>query len=138
LGIAEIDTDLTYDGIVLNVTGQISGSTSITTKNFQEVYRDYGTGGNVTLDLSSANNFEYTANTNVTFSFTGAPSTPKGFGFTLVYNNGGGVVTTWPGTVLWAGGVSPALTAGGTDVLVFYTYDGGTSYYGFLSAANFS
>jgi hypothetical protein len=55
-----------------------------------------------------------------------------------VYVNGGNFTTTWPASVQWAGGIAPALTASGTDILVFYTYDAGTTYYGFLSAANLS
>ena len=97
-----------------------------------------GTGGSASIDLTSANNFEYTVNATSTISFTNSPAAPKAFGFTLVLNNGGSQTITWPAGVLWAGGVAPALTAAGKDILVFYTYDGGSTYYGFLSAANMS
>jgi hypothetical protein len=56
----------------------------------------------------------------------------------LVSVNGGAHTITWPASVNWSNGVAPTLTTSGTDILVFYTYDGGTEYYGFLSAANMS
>ena len=55
--------------------------------------------------------------------------------------NGGGFTITWPNStpdVLWANGIAPVLSAAGSDVLVFYTYDGGTTFYGFLAGSNLS
>jgi len=52
--------------------------------------------------------------------------------------SGGTATTSWPGVIQWANGVAPTLTANGKDILVFYTYDGGSTYYGFLSANNIS
>ena len=52
--------------------------------------------------------------------------------------NGGAFTVSWPTGVLWANGNAPTLTTSGKDILVFYTYDTGTTYYGFLSAANMS
>jgi hypothetical protein len=42
----------------------------------------------------------------------------------------------WPGTVRWTSGAQPTLTVSGTDILVFYTYNGGSTYYGFLVGRN--
>ena len=69
-----------------------------------------------------------------------APTGPRAIGFTLVMEDGsGGTATTnWPASIQWANGVAPTLTANGKDILVFYTYDGGSTYYGFLSANNIS
>ena len=69
-------------------------------------------------------------------TFSNPPASPNGFGFTLVTVNAGAYTITWPGSVDWAGGSAPTLTSSGTDVLVFYTYDGGTTYYGFVSGKN--
>jgi hypothetical protein len=45
----------------------------------------------------------------------------------------------WPGTVDWAGGAAPTnLQTTGTDILVFYTYNGGTNFYGFHTGVNMS
>ena len=88
------------------------------------------------MNLTSANNFTYTVNNNATFTFSNPPSNPKALGFTLLLQNGGNYTIGWPGSVQWAGGVAPALTSNGYDVLVFYTFDGGTNYWGFLSGAD--
>lgn len=41
---------------------------------------------------------------------------------------------TYPASVIWSGGITPTAPANGeTDVYSFYTDDGGTTYYGFVS-----
>jgi len=42
-------------------------------------------------------------------------------------NGGGGNVVQWPG------GTAPTVTASGTDILTFTTFDGGTQWYGFAA-----
>ena len=42
-------------------------------------------------------------------------------------NGGGGNAVKWPG------GTGPTLTASGTDILTFTTFDGGTQWYGFAA-----
>ena len=110
----------------------MTATTFVAPTTFRETYSNLGTGGSVTIDLSTANNFTRTVNTNATFSFSNAPS-GKAFGFTLALTNGGAFTLTWPGIVNWPGGIAPVLTSSGVDILVFYTYDGGISYYGFLT-----
>jgi len=44
----------------------------------------------------------------------------------------------WPGTVKWAGGTAPSLSASGTDIVTIMTNDNGTSYYGFVGGIGFS
>ena len=134
---ATVESNLTFDGLTLQ-SPQISGSGYITAKTFQEQYYDAGSGASVALDLENANNFEYEVTNNATFTFDNPPGAPKAFGFTLVLENGGAYTITWPTGVLWANGNAPTLTTSGKDILVFYTYDTGTTYYGFLSAANMS
>ena len=116
-----------------NVTRFTNAIKSVT---YRETFSDAGTGGSVTLDLSTANNFRRQFNGNATVTFSNPPASPNGFGFTLVTVNAGAYTITWPGSVDWAGGSAPTLTSSGTDVLVFYTYDGGTTYYGFVSGKN--
>jgi len=89
------------------------------------------------FDLDIANSFSASVTGNVTLSFSNVPT---GACFvTVALTNGGGVYTvTWPGAVLWAGGTEPSLAASGTDILTFYTYDSGTTWYGALAIANAS
>ena len=66
--------------------------------------------------------------------------------FTLVLTNGGaGTVSFVAGAhggggnaVQWAGGSAPTLTSNGVDILVFFTPDSGTTFYGFSGGLNFS
>jgi hypothetical protein len=130
-----VESNLTFNGSVLAITGAMTATTYVAPTTFRETYSNLGTGGSTSIDLATANNFTRTVNTAATFTFTNAPS-GKAFGFTLALTNGGAYTITWPGSVRWASGVAPVLTSSGVDILVFYTYDGGTTYYGFLTGRN--
>ena len=85
-----------------------------------------------TLDLSTGNVFSDAPAANVTYAFSNPPATGSAYGFTLKVTPSATVTVTWPASVDWAGGTAPdAPAVGETDVLSFYTTDGGTTYYGF-------
>jgi hypothetical protein len=128
-GYGTVENNMLFDGSTLLVTGSVSP------RIFTETHSSLGTGGSFELDLSTANNFSKTANSNSTFTFTNPP-TGRAFGFTLAFSNGGAYIITWPANVRWPDGTAPILTSSGTDVLTFYTFDGGTNYYGFLVGSN--
>jgi hypothetical protein len=128
---------MTFDGTSLSVTGNVVVTTFITSTTFRETYSDQGTGGSVTLDLATANNFRRQFNGTATVSFSNAPAS-NAFGFTLLTVNAGAYSITWPASVDWVGGTAPILTSSGVDVLVFYTFNGGTTYYGFVTGKNLS
>ena len=115
----------------------MDASTYLEATSYREIYSDLSTGGSVTIDLSTANNFRRQFNGTATITFSNAP-VGKAFGFTLLTVNAGAYVLTFPASVNWAGGIQPTLTTSGEDVLVFYTFDGGTSWYGFTIAKNLS
>jgi hypothetical protein len=135
---ANVESNLTFDGTTLSVTGNLGASGYINSTVYRETYSDLGTGGSVTLDLTTANNFRRQFSGTATVTISNAPISPIGFGFTLVAVNAGAYSITWPVSVKWVGGSAPILTSSGTDVLVFYTYDGGTTYYGFVTGKNLS
>jgi hypothetical protein len=141
---ANVESNLTFNGTTLAVNnGNADGNIEarfgyILTRRYIEVGSDLGTGGSVTLDLTTANNFRRQFNGNATITFTNPPAAGFAFGFTLVTVNAGAYTITWPSYIDWAGGSAPTLTSVGTDILVFYTYDGGTTFYGFVSGKNFS
>ncbi len=82
------------------------------------------------LDLTTANVFTAKVTGAVTFTFSNPSPTTKCCALTLILENGSAFVTTWPGSVKWPGGVAPALTAAGFDVLTFITVDAGTTWRG--------
>jgi hypothetical protein len=139
----QVESNLTFDGATLSLTGNLSvtGNTTnsgfTTSTTFRETYSNEGTGGSVTLDLSIANNFRRQFNGAATITFSNAPAS-NAFGFTLTTVNAGAYVITWPVSVDWVGGIAPVLTSSGTDVLTFFTFDGGTTYYGFVVGKNLS
>jgi hypothetical protein len=69
---------------------------------------------------------------NTTFTFTSVGSGwSEGF---IIQLTGNGGTVTWPSSVDWAGGTAPDAPASGeTDILVFWTRDGGTTWYGALA-----
>jgi len=76
--------------------------------------------------------FSLTMSGNTTFTFQGATS-GYAVGFILQLTGNGGTVT-YPNTVDFAGGTAPDAPANGeTDILVFITRDGGTTWYGALA-----
>ena len=61
------------------------------------------------------------------------PASGTAGSFTLELINGEAFAITWPASVKWAGGAEPTFTVSGTDFVTFFTRDGGTTIYAFLS-----
>jgi hypothetical protein len=115
--------------------GTIGGTTSVsgefTTTSYNETYAAL-TGTTPAVDCEAGNVFALTTSGNTTFTFSNPPATGTGYGFTLKLTAGGTHTITWPASVDWAGGTAPDAPASGeTDVYVFITHDGGTTWYGF-------
>ena len=94
------------------------------------------TGTTTTIDLATATNFVHDLTGATTYTFSNPATTGNATAFTLkVIQDTTARTITWPASVDWAGGTAPTLTAtsGGVDVFVFYTIDGGTTYYGFTA-----
>lgn len=128
----------------VTITG---GAISNTPVDFQDqlatrpTLKDYSINGeilgvvsaNTALDFSNANFFSATANANLTFSFANASPANTLSGAVLALTNGGAYTLTWA-NVDWTGGVAPTLTAAGLDILVFTTYDNGTTVHGMAAS----
>jgi hypothetical protein len=113
--------DFYFDGQGLFITG---GSLA-------EVYNGLS-GTTPTCNVDNAGAFSLTMTGNTTFTFSG-PNSGYSQCFVLQLTGNGGTVT-WPTSVDWAGGTAPDAPASGeTDIYVFWTRDGGTTWYGVLS-----
>jgi hypothetical protein len=66
---------------------------------------------------------------------SGLPSAGSVASWTVELTNGGLSTQTFT-NARWDGGTEPVLTVTGTDILTFYTRDGGTTIRGFLAAAD--
>jgi hypothetical protein len=88
------------------------------------------------IDLSAGNYFTRTISGTTTLTYSNVPATGTTASFILELTNGGSATVNWFAGVTWAGGTAPTLTAAGVDVLGFYTYDGGTTWRGFVLATD--
>ena len=124
------------------LSGQLTGAdqtvSAVNLKDYGEVTNAIGSigGGTQDIDLVAGNSVSGTVDTGTTtFTFSNPTASDELCGFTLTLTNGGSQTVNWPASVDWAAATAPTLTAAGVDVLVFYTIDGGTTWYGFLSGA---
>ena len=99
--------------------------------NLKEDY-DALSGTTPNCNSNSGGAFSLTMTGNTTFTFSaGHSGYSQGFVLQLT---GNGSTVTWPASVDWAGGTAPDAPANGeTDLLVFWTRDGGTTWYGMLA-----
>ena len=98
------------------------------------LHEDYdvlsGTSPSVDPNTGAAWSLTMTGNTTFTFG-----TTTSGYSTGIVIElTGNGSTVTWPSSVDWAGGTAPDAPASGeTDIYVFWTRDGGTTWYGVQS-----
>lgn len=129
LGTSEASKAVTADanGVVIFSDGVVEDETAITSS-----------GNAITVDCQVGNVFTHVLTENTTFTFSNAPASGLAFSFTLkiVQDSGAnGYTVTWPASVDWPSATAPTLTAtaSAVDVFVFYTHDGGTTWYGFIA-----
>ena len=87
---------------------------------------DLGTGTNI--DLSAGTLFYKTMTVAATFTVSNVPTTGLVASFILEITNAGTYAPTFWANVRKSGGTAVAYTAAGTDVLGFYTHDGGANW----------
>ena len=95
----------------------------------------------VSLNLQLGNNFSHDLTENTTISFANPASSGKVSAATLRIIQGSTARTiTWHSSIKWASDTAPTLSTGDDDVdiFVFYTVDGGTTYYGFTAGQDMS
>lgn len=156
VNVGGIFLDLVYDGTTWEVThnlrpdypiggdyvpitgGTYSGAVTVNS-TFKAVRYDetfVANGTTATLNCSAANAFSSTPSGNITYVFSNPPASGTAYSFTLKVTPSATMTITWPTSVDWAGGTAPASPASGaTNIYAFFTHDGGTIWYGFLSGA---
>lgn len=94
-----------------------------------------------TIDLNDGDSFTHDLTENVTYTFSNSAASGRATAFILkVIQDATARTITWPASVDWAGGAAPTLSTGNNDVdvFVFYTNDGGTTYYGSIVGQDFA
>ena len=154
-GLTASTTELNYNDITTlgisqaskTVTASASGNVYIAGElqalAYNETYVGLTSASNsTTIDCEAANVFAITLDENTTFTFSNPPSSGTAYGFVLKVGQDttGGYTVTWPSSVVWRFGNAPVITsnANSEDVFVFFTYSGGTTWYGFIAANNMS
>jgi len=84
------------------------------------------------FDLSTGNFFTYTATADATLTASNVAASGDVSSFVVEITDGGSYTLTYFSGITWPGGEAPTLTASGTDVLAFFTRDGGTTWRGFV------
>ena len=99
--------------------------------------------GVLTLDCSLSNTFAVSLNAAITsFTVSNIPTTGSYYEFNLEFTaDGTARSVTWTFSsvaVKWPGGTAPTLTStnGQKDTFIFYTYDAGTTWLGFVAGQN--
>lgn len=127
LGLTQASGLVTSDanGVVTYANGTIDQHTTVTSSS-----------NAATINLQLGNVFEHDLTENVTYTFSnpGASGTASLFVLKIIQDSSARTIT-WPSSVDWAAATAPTLTAtnNGVDVFVFFTIDGGTTYYGFTA-----
>ena len=120
------------------LSGQLTGAdqtvSAINLKDYGEITNAIGNAtGAKTIDLTLGNSVTATTTGATTWTFSNPTASDELCGFSLKLVNGGSATQTWPASVDWPAATAPTLTTSGTDVLVFTTCDGGTTWYGFVA-----
>ena len=130
LGTSQASKAVTADanGVVTFDNGISEESTTITSS-----------GGAITINLNDGTNFVHDLTANITagnFTISNPAAAGKVSSFTLkIIQDSTARTIAWPSSVDWAAATAPTLTAtnNGVDIFVFFTNDGGTTYYGFTA-----
>lgn len=129
---ALMDSELTNITAVKAIN---QGLSTTDTALFASIHENYTalSGTTPTIDADTAGSFAISTTGNTTFTFSSVTS-GRTVGFVLQIIGGGTHTITWPSSVVWAGGTAPDAPANAeTDILVFYTANGGNTWYGALA-----
>ena len=131
----------------LNILSEItwttgaSGATTFADAINEAVEVVTSSSNSTTLDCRISNVFVHALTENTTFSFGDPPTAGTSYGMTVkITQDTTPRTVTWPASVVWASGLSPNLSTGSgeVDIFVFFTHDGGTTWYGFTAGLDFS
>ena len=139
LDIAALGTTAASKAVTANASGVVNFTgVSKFGAAIQEQAVVVTSGTTVAVNLNLGSVFTLTLGHNIgTFNITNPAGTGDASSFILKLTQDGtaGRTITWPSSVKWAAATAPTLSTAATniDVLVFFTTDGGTTYYGFTA-----
>lgn len=120
-----------------NSTLTVSGNTVVTgTATFNDITSTGRTTQSIdnlasgVINCASGNLFKISIGASTTFSFTNVPASGTGYMCTLELKLTAAVAATWPAAVKWPSNLAPTLVNGKSYLIMFYTNDGGTNWFG--------
>ena len=137
--ITTLGTSQASKTVTADANGDVNLSEELKAKSYNETYAAVTSSSNATtINCENGNAFSHTLTENTTFTFSGEPASGTAFSFSLEIiqdASASGYTVTWPTEVDWPSATAPTLTATASakDVFVFYTRDGGTTWYGFTA-----
>src|SRR6056300_213211 len=133
LDITTLGTSEASKAVTADANGDVELAAELKATSYNESYVSLS-GTTPSVDCEAGNVFALSTTGNTTFTFSNPPASGTAYGFMLKLTAGGTHTITYPASVDWAGATAPDAPASGeTDVLVFTTVDGGTTWYGALS-----
>ena len=133
LDITTLGTSEASKAVTADANGDVTLAAELKATSYNESYVSLS-GTTPSVNCEAGNVFALSTTGNTTFTFSNPPASGTAFGFILKLTAGGTHTITYPASVDWAGATAPDAPASGeTDVLVFTTVDGGTTWYGALA-----
>jgi hypothetical protein len=138
--ITTLGTSQSSKVVTADANGDVNLSEELKAKSYNDTFSAItSSGGTATLNCETGNVFSLTLSENVTtFTWSNPPASGTAYGFSLKViqdASASGYTITWPASVDFPSGTAPTLTdtASAVDQFVFYTHDGGTTWYGFTA-----
>jgi len=138
--ITTLGTSQASKTVTADANGDVNLSEELKAKSYNETYAAVTSSSNTaTFNCETGNAFSITLSENVTTTnFNSPPSSGTAYSMSIevIQDSGAsGYTVAWPTSVDWPSATAPTLTATASakDVFVFYTRDGGTTWYGFTA-----
>lgn len=137
LDITTLGTSQASKVVTADANGDVILAAELKATSYNESYAAVTSTSNATtVNCEAGNTFSHTLTENTTFTFSNPPASGTAYGFTLkVVQDSTARTITWPASVDWPAATAPTLSTGSgeVDVFVFFTHDGGTTWYGFTA-----
>ena len=132
------------DPAALNTASSYTFTNLLNFQYYSEKVYDFGTvTSNIQLDITNGTVQQVTLGATpigITFSSSGLNSgRSSSINLMVIQPPGGNALISWP-TIKWSGGAAPVLSTAGNsiDMFVFFTLDGGTTWFGTASGKGFA
>jgi hypothetical protein len=123
--------------VTADANGDVNLAEELKAKSYNETFLAVTSSGSATtVNCETGNMFSHTLTEDTTFTFSNPPASGTGYSFTLkIVQDSTARTITWPASVDWAAATAPTISTGSgeVDVFVFFTTDGGTTFYGFTA-----